>query len=327
MKTFAAFLTLLIILLPLETSARHTSYYRIDRSDLDDDIVEDVPVPLLFAVTHEELDDNFGELRGGGTRLHEGLDILAPKGTPIVSPTEAIVIRTGEGPSAGNYVYTANPGGETFRYMHLDEIADIKPGDELDVGDFIGTVGDTGNAPDGVYHLHLEIRDEDNDPLDPYDRLTETFTINKQISYLKSVINDYDGDEDAYAEYLVATFPEVFQIALEKRYRMPDEIDDALEDTDTGTIIELQNQLDNLIDSIPKLLSTPLSLGDQNGEVVLLQFYLIYKGDGPAHDNLLKAGATGYFGSITEAALKEYQEAQTLIKTGMFDNQTKNKLD
>jgi murein DD-endopeptidase MepM/ murein hydrolase activator NlpD len=65
----------------------------------------------------------FGDARGGGTRTHEGLDIMAPGGTPVVSPTDAVVLATGDGPDSGLFVRTANPGGEQFVYMHLREIA------------------------------------------------------------------------------------------------------------------------------------------------------------------------------------------------------------
>ena len=148
---------ILIISLPLTTFAR---YERIDRGNLGDDMVEEFSIPVLFGVEFDDLVPDFGDSRGGGTRTHEGQDMRALKGAPIVSPTEAVVIKTGTGSSAGKYVYTANPGGETFRYMHLDYIADLYPGDRLDVGDFIGTVGDTGlvrKSGRDASHLHFEI--------------------------------------------------------------------------------------------------------------------------------------------------------------------------
>ena len=112
----------------LDAQSRERGGWDISRSSLDDEIVEEFKVPLLFGLV--PVTSNYGDSRGGGTRQHEGQDFFAPKGSPIVSPTEAVVIRTGSGASAGNYVYTANPGGETFRYMHLDEIANIKRGDK-----------------------------------------------------------------------------------------------------------------------------------------------------------------------------------------------------
>ena len=119
-----------------------------------------VVMPVLFSVGLKNISPNFGAPRSGG-RSHEGQDIMAIKGTPIISPTEAVVLRTGYGESAGNYVYTANPGGETFVYMHLDRTGEgVKPGTKLEPGSLIGYVGDTGNASGGAAHLHFEIHED-----------------------------------------------------------------------------------------------------------------------------------------------------------------------
>mgnify|MGYP002622172885 CR=1 FL=1 len=257
--------------------ANHRSGWNVDRDDLDDDPVDEFSIPILFGVQHNEVIRDFGDLRGGGTRLHEGQDMHAPQGTPIVSPTEAIVIRTGTGPSAGKYVYTANPGGETFRYMHLDDIADLDPGDELDVGDLIGTVGDTGNAPDGVYHLHFEVRDDDNDATDPYPRLDEAFTVKEKMSFLRDILRNFRSSErKEYAQFLVKTFTEDFQEALREDYDFPDEIEDAMDDIGIVSAAKLQDQLNELIASIPRILSLELENGDSGAAVQLLQLFLIY---------------------------------------------------
>ncbi|MBC7836202.1 peptidoglycan DD-metalloendopeptidase family protein [Acetobacteraceae bacterium] len=142
---------------------------------LDDDAVESIPVPV-FGIAHRNITSDFGDPRDGGAREHEGQDILAPKGTPVVSPTEAVVLRVGSGSNSGNNVYTANPGDETFVYMHLDSIAKgLSAGDELKKGDLIGYVGNTGNASGGPTHLHFEIR-LSGKATDPYPRLTDEFT-------------------------------------------------------------------------------------------------------------------------------------------------------
>lgn len=311
--------------MPAGVDARHTSEYgRVDASDLDDDIVEDLPVPVLFSVAIGDIVPDFGDSRGGGTRLHEGQDISAPKGTPIVSPTEAIVISTGSGESAGKYVYTASPGGEVFRYMHLDEIADLSRGDELSVGDFIGTVGDTGNAPDGVYHLHLEIRDEDNDATDPFPRLTQEFTLKEKVSFVSGILRNFSRSErKAYAEFLVSTFSADFSEAIRKGYDLPSEIEDALGDSGAGNRTKLLTQLQALINQIPSVLTADLQLEDQGSRVVLLQFFLMYTDGGPAQQKLVAADPTGYYGAITEAAVREYQELHDVTETGSYDAPTR----
>ncbi len=72
---------------------------KIDK--LDDDAVDDLVIPILFGAPLSSLTKNFGDPRDGGDRSHEGLDIMAAKGSYIVSPTEGVVIRTGTGGSAG----------------------------------------------------------------------------------------------------------------------------------------------------------------------------------------------------------------------------------
>lgn len=313
-----------ILVFPVAAEARHGR--AIDRSDLDDDVVESFPIPVLFGVNYNTLVPDFGDPRGGGTRQHEGQDMVVPLGTPIVSPTEAIVIRTGTGESAGKYVYTANPGGETFVYMHLDYIADLDPGDKLDPGDFIGTVGDTGNAPDGVYHLHFEVRDEDNDATDPYERMTDAFTLKEKVSFLPDIFRDID-DGDEYAEFLIETYENEFIAALDAGYRFPDEVDDVLDDTGATTKVELMEQFNKLIDSIPGVLTTTLSGGDQGVRVALLQTYILMRSEGPARDRLAASGATGYYGSITSAAVAELQEAYDLDATGVWGSELRKEVD
>ncbi len=166
---------------------RYSSSVQRKVRQLDDDEVEHMPVPVLFA-RYASIYPDFGDPRGGGTREHEGQDILAPKGSFIVSPTEAVVTRTGKGGSAGIYVYTANPGGETFRYMHLDDIADgVKSGTVLKAGDLIGYVGNTGNAAGGPDHLHFEIRDG-RKAIDPYPRIDGSWTRTEYIRIIENLI-------------------------------------------------------------------------------------------------------------------------------------------
>ncbi len=144
--------------------------------ELGSEIVRIIPVPVS-GISLSSITPNFGDPRDGGARSHEGLDIMAPRGTEIISPTKAVVIRIGDGASSGLTVATANPGDETFVYMHLDSIKeDLEEGDEIEVGDVLGYVGNTGNASGGATHLHFEIRGEDREAKDPYPRLGGTIT-------------------------------------------------------------------------------------------------------------------------------------------------------
>lgn len=276
-------------------------------NDLDDDKEEDIAIPILFGVALDDLQDNFGDSRGGGARTHEGLDIMAPEGAPIVSPTEAVVLRTGTGSSAGKYVYTANPGGETFVYMHLSEIANgLSSGDRLDEGDLIGLVGDTGNAAPGAFHLHFEMRDDGAQ--DPLPRITEEYDLEEKMEFVENILDDVD-DENDYAAFLVATYAADFIAAQSEDIDLPRAIEDALDDLNlTGDLEDVRQTL---------------SLGDSGPDVTTLQAFLIRVGSGEAINRLRNAGATGYFGTITESALREFQDSVGLTVTGRYDAATR----
>ncbi len=310
------------VMLPTASDARSD----VDRDDLDDEIVEDIRMPILFSMFADDIVPDFGAPRGGGSRSHEGQDMLAPKGTPIVSPTQAIVISVGEGLSSGKHVYTANPGGETFVYMHLDTIAhNLDRGDKLNAGDFIGTVGDTGNAPDGVYHLHFEIEDEDGDPTDPAKRITKDFSAKQQVSYLKDIFKIIRNDK-VYARFLVDEFPDVFKTAVKEDWDLPRAIEDELEDLDIEAELDAEQGFRSVLGSIPSVVGSGLETGDSGIYVTLMQMFLIYTTDNDARDRLAAAGPTGYYGAITADAVKAYQYEQNISETGEYDSRTRGRM-
>lgn len=270
---------------------------------LDDDAVENVPMPVLFGVGLNNISPNFGDPRSGG-RTHEGEDIMAVKGTPIVSPTEAVVIRTGVGPSEGNYVYTANPGGETFVYMHLDEIGeDVENGTVLEEGDLIGYVGNTGNASGGAAHLHFEIHNDSNDPVDPFPRLTDEFSIEEKIKYLEEIL-DQSSDEDSLVEFLVRNFRSTFIFAKNENIVLPQPIIDEL-----GII----NTNPGSNGGSPLLLSRNLYLGISGDDVRALQVWLNNNGFAVSQSGAGSIGnETKYFGPATRAAVIRFQIANNI---------------
>ena len=216
--------------------------------------------------------------------------------------------------------------------MHLDSIADIKRGDKLSVGDFIGTVGDTGNAPDGIYHLHFEVKGQDNEPTDPYERLSGTpFTLKEKMNSLEDILDDVDDvddvdDSDEYAEFLEASFTSEFTDAKIAKYSQPREIEEVLQDTGVDENIDLLAKLDELIALIPSVIPVGVSQGDTGVAVSLLQIYLIFTSEGSARNALAGASATGYFGRITTATLEEYQTNNNLEETGEFGIDTKQEM-
>jgi peptidoglycan LD-endopeptidase LytH len=101
--------------------------------------------------------DNFAEKRGA--RVHEAIDMLAPRGTPVVAVDDGMVRKLFTSVPGGLTVYQFDPS-ETYAYYyaHLDRYAEgLTEGKFLKKGDRVGYVGTTGNAPPGTPHLHFTI--------------------------------------------------------------------------------------------------------------------------------------------------------------------------
>jgi hypothetical protein len=91
----------------------------------------------------------------GENKMHKGLDIAAPTGTPVQSTKSGKVVETGyDADGAGNYVVVDHGGGVKSKYFHLDEI-NVKEGQDLKAGQQLGTVGNTGMSTGP--HLHFEV--------------------------------------------------------------------------------------------------------------------------------------------------------------------------
>ncbi|PNK60272.1 M23 family metallopeptidase [Psychrobacter sp. FDAARGOS_221] len=129
---------------------------------------QDPPQPnsLPNPITDAGLTDTWGAARSNGRR-HEGIDIFAERGTPILSTTPGIVRRVGTNELGGNVVSIVGPGGVGHYYAHLEEFADITEGDWVETGDVIGYVGDSGNAKGTPPHLHYGIY-IDSSAVNPY---------------------------------------------------------------------------------------------------------------------------------------------------------------
>lgn len=130
----------------------------------------------VSGVDPRTLRDSFSETRGG-SRSHDALDILAPRGTPVLAADDGAVRK----------LFTSVPGGLTvyefdreerycYYYAHLDGYAPgLHEGQRLRKGDLVGYVGTTGNAPKDTPHLHFAITRLEPDrkwwtgtPVNPY---------------------------------------------------------------------------------------------------------------------------------------------------------------
>jgi murein DD-endopeptidase MepM/ murein hydrolase activator NlpD len=112
----------------------------------------------------------YGDGMGAG-RGHDGMDLMAKCGKPIVSAYSGRVQLVDTHSSAGNYVVIDGAGKlQDTVYMHLQDKAEVRKGQKVAAGDLLGLVGDTGNA--SACHLHFEIWSnpgyyEGGDPVDP----------------------------------------------------------------------------------------------------------------------------------------------------------------
>ncbi len=95
--------------------------------------------------------------RDGGKRRHEGIDIFAKKGTPVLAVADGFVTDTGDRGLGGKQVWQRTGlFGNSIYYAHLDRIA-VEAGTAVKAGDTLGFVGNTGNARGGAAHLHFGI--------------------------------------------------------------------------------------------------------------------------------------------------------------------------
>ena len=108
-------------------------------------------------VAKAELRDTYAESRG--TRVHEALDIRAPRGTAVLSAADGKLMRLFDSKTGGLMVYASDPTDRfVLLYGHLDRYAqNLRDGMPLKQGQVIGYVGTTGNAPVGTPHLHFGI--------------------------------------------------------------------------------------------------------------------------------------------------------------------------
>ena len=99
----------------------------------------------------------FGDSREGGRRGHRGVDIFAPRGTPVLSATNGRVYRV-ENTRIGGKVVWVRDSDERQRvyYAHLDSQV-VREGMDVERGTLLGFVGNTGNARTTPPHLHFSV--------------------------------------------------------------------------------------------------------------------------------------------------------------------------
>lgn len=143
------------------------------------DVSELVAKRLLVPVAGLEassLRSTFADARGSGRR-HEAMDILAPRGAPVLAALDGRIVKLFTSAAGGLTIYQYDvEEAFCYYYAHLDSYAaDLTEGQRVTRGQTIGYVGTTGNAPPGTPHLHFAIFKLNADkrwwegaPIDPY---------------------------------------------------------------------------------------------------------------------------------------------------------------
>lgn len=120
------------------------------------------------AIKPRQIQDTWGAARSAG-RKHQGVDIFAKRGTPVLSATQGIVLQVGLNTLGGKVVWVVGPELSRHYYAHLDDYAaEIQVGDWVEVGEILGYVGNTGNAKNTPPHLHYGIYLNGQGATNPY---------------------------------------------------------------------------------------------------------------------------------------------------------------
>ena len=126
-----------------------------------------------------DLDDTFAARRSGG-RTHRAIDILAPRGTPVLAVSDGEIVQIHTNRLGGKVLYLRSPDGAyDFYYAHLDAYADgLEEGQTVRQGDVLGVVGNTGNARRTPSHLHFQVLRQSGrgrgTPVNPYGLLRQS---------------------------------------------------------------------------------------------------------------------------------------------------------
>ncbi|HEX8687350.1 MAG TPA: M23 family metallopeptidase [Pyrinomonadaceae bacterium] len=110
-------------------------------------------------VRPEQLQDTFKDSRSEG-RVHDAIDIIAPRGTPVVAAADGRVVKLFRSAKGGTTLYQLAAADErlVLYYAHLERYADgLAEGRFARRGETIAYVGDSGNATPGNTHLHFQL--------------------------------------------------------------------------------------------------------------------------------------------------------------------------
>jgi hypothetical protein len=130
----------------------------------------------------DSIGSGFGAPRDGGRRRHHGVDIFAPRHTPVHAPSKAYVQHVGESNIGGRNIWLYDSKRRLYLYFAHLQTQDVKEGTYIEAGQKMGTVGNTGNARRTPPHLHFGIYIRGEGPIDPFNYIHETNSIPEAVS-------------------------------------------------------------------------------------------------------------------------------------------------
>jgi murein DD-endopeptidase MepM/ murein hydrolase activator NlpD len=129
--------------------------------------------------------DTFGAPRMFGTayaHLHQGTDVFAASGTPLLAVERGVVIQVGSDVLGGTKLWLVGASGTRYYYAHLSAFAEgMADGKLVAAGDVVGFVGNTGNAATTPAHLHFEVHPGGGPAVNPYPLLRIVDDAQKRI--------------------------------------------------------------------------------------------------------------------------------------------------
>lgn len=137
--------------------------------------IEGIVFPIADLQYEVPMIDSYGFPRMLGSEdehWHEGIDIFAPMGAPLVATERGIILRVGDSKLGGKTLWLRGESGTDWYYAHLSGFATgLGKGQVVEVGDLLGFVGTSGNAVGTPPHLHMQVHPGGADAINPYPML------------------------------------------------------------------------------------------------------------------------------------------------------------
>ena len=142
---------------------------------------------------------------GPGFRFHKGTDVFAPFGTPLRAPVEGIATsRVSELGGLSTKIHM--PDGTYFYYAHLSALVEgFENGMEVETGDIVGYIGDSGNARGGSPHLHIGVYPQGGEATDPKPILDQF--LDDAMAQLPAIVEQVRAQRSATGAPPIASTP------------------------------------------------------------------------------------------------------------------------